>query len=237
MARDFTNTSSLGSATSAITAQPCTIAYWFKPVASSSNGMALGISDGTNNNRVFFQRLTNADPINARAVTSAGGSASGKATSGLNVTIGQWGHWCGLFPSVASRTIFFNGIDKQTDATGLGAMASLTTFWVAATGLGAASSQRGMFAEIGVWDAVLSDADVALLGASKYAPSMVSPGNLVAYWPLAGVASPEPDVVGGRDLTLTGTVLQADHPPGIVYSLTGTRHMRQIKAASRRRRR
>lgn len=189
------------------------------PVASSSNGMALGFSDGTNNNRLFFQRLTNADPVAARAVTSAGGSASGKATAGANVTIGQWGHWCGLFPSVASRTIFFNGTDKQTDSTGLGAQAALTTFYVAAAGTGAASSQRAIFAEIGVWNAILTDDEVALLGASKYAPSLVRPDALVAYWKLDGSGSTELDSAGSNNMTITGTVPAASHPDGILYAI------------------
>lgn len=223
MARDFTNTSSFGSAVSAIAAQPCTIAFWMQPVASISNGMILGPSDGTNNNRLFFQRLTNVNPVQARAVTFAAGSGSGKATTGLNVVIGQWGNWCGLYPSSASRTIFFNGTDKQTDATGLGALATLTTFYVAATGAGVASSQRGIFAEVGVWNVVLTDAEVALLGISKYAPSLVRPASLVAYWPLFGVASPEPDLAGNHPMTLTGSVPAAPGPPGIIYSLAKPR--------------
>lgn len=223
MARDFTTLGTFGSAVSAITAQPCAIAFWMQPVASSSNGMILGPSDGTNNNRLLFQRLTNADPINARAVTFAGGSGSGKATTGLNVVIGQWGNWCGLFPSSASRTIFFNGTDKQTDSTGLGALATLTTFWLAAAGNGAASSQRGIFAEVAMWNAVLTDAEVALLGASKYAPSLVRPANLVAYWKLDGSGSTELDSAGNNNMTITGTVPSVPGPPGIIYSLTGPR--------------
>ena len=50
--------------------------------------------------------------------------------------------------------------------------------------------------------------------------------SLVAYWPLAGTASPEPDSKGWGDLTIAGTMTQGgddptvDGPPSAGYDVS-----------------
>lgn len=69
-------------------------------------------------------------------------------------------------------------------------------------------------AEGGLWSVELTVAEWAAL-AKGVSPKLIRPQSLVACWPLIGRASPEPDLRGGYNLTLTGTS-QADHPR--VYS-------------------
>jgi hypothetical protein len=59
--------------------------------------------------------------------------------------------------------------------------------------------------------------DEAVILSLGYSPVFVRPANLVAYWPLVGRSSPEPDIVGGYDMTLVGSPTVADHPR-IIYS-------------------
>jgi hypothetical protein len=67
----------------------------------------------------------------------------------------------------------------------------------------------GRMAEIAIWDVELSAGNLTLLHDGAL-PSSVDSGNLLSYWPVCGLASPEPAVVGAS-LTVTGATF-ADHP-------------------------
>ena len=69
----------------------------------------------------------------------------------------------------------------------------------------------GSIAEPAVWNVVLTDAEVAILGAG-FSPLFVRPQNLVFYPDLIRGLN---DKVGGLTLTANGTVVSA-HPP-IIY--------------------
>lgn len=72
----------------------------------------------------------------------------------------------------------------------------------------------GRLAEVGLWNRLLDATEAGHLGTDKWAPTLV-PTNLIHYWKLEGVASPEPDPAGAN-ATVNGAVSTA-HPPGIVY--------------------
>ena len=46
-------------------------------------------------------------------------------------------------------------------------------------------------------------------------PRMIRPGDLIHYWPLMGRDSPEPDLVGGEDMSLVNSPTTGPHPPMI----------------------
>jgi hypothetical protein len=70
----------------------------------------------------------------------------------------------------------------------------------------------GTLAEIGVWTEALSDAEIAAQ-AGGVPPHQVRRAVLAGYWPLWGVASPEPDLSGNANHgTVTGATA-ADHAP------------------------
>jgi hypothetical protein len=69
----------------------------------------------------------------------------------------------------------------------------------------------GLIAEVGIWGAVLTDAEVASL-AKGVSPLMVRPQSLVAYYPLYGRGSTEPDYINGLGLTPTNSPVAAEHP-------------------------
>ena len=78
---------------------------------------------------------------------------------------------------------------------------------------GAARFFNGRIAEVGLWRAVLS-ADEILSASQGVSPSRIRPGALIGYWPIWGVASPEPDLSDlGNHGTVTGTAPAADHAP------------------------
>jgi hypothetical protein len=75
----------------------------------------------------------------------------------------------------------------------------------------------GRIAEVAIWNAALTDAEVAAL-ASGVRAWMLRPANLKVYAPLWGVGSPEPDYSGNAfHFTVTGAA-QADHAPVAPFS-------------------
>jgi len=70
-------------------------------------------------------------------------------------------------------------------------------------------------ADFGMWNVVLSSTQIAQLAAG-YRPADVNSANLVAWWPLGGYQSPEPDLSGNNNkLTLTANITQAPMPPNL----------------------
>ena len=74
-----------------------------------------------------------------------------------------------------------------------------------------ASSLLGAEAEVALYKLDIGSSAHASLG-KGFTPDQVRPDLLVAYWPLKGRRSPEPDMRGSAPATITGTVPQFSHP-------------------------
>lgn len=74
----------------------------------------------------------------------------------------------------------------------------------------------GTIAEVGIWDVVLSDAEILALAAGV-SPRQVRPGSLKGYWPLYGAGSPEPDLSGNQNNMTVSSAAAADHAPVGAY--------------------
>jgi len=70
----------------------------------------------------------------------------------------------------------------------------------------------GMICEFAVWNSILNSTQIASLAAGA-SPLDVSPGTLIAYFPMHNGDSPEPDVVGSADATVLGTTTEARVSP------------------------
>lgn len=77
----------------------------------------------------------------------------------------------------------------------------------------AITAMDGLVAEVAIYNAALSDPQIASLAAGAN-PTTVQAANLKGYWPLYGDVSPEPDYSGsGNVATIVGTVPKgATHP-------------------------
>jgi Concanavalin A-like lectin/glucanases superfamily len=75
---------------------------------------------------------------------------------------------------------------------------------------GATRQFDGSIAELGVWNAALTAAELAALG-KGYSPRLIRPQSLKFYWPLIGRASPETELINGKVGTITGTIDAAPH--------------------------
>lgn len=69
----------------------------------------------------------------------------------------------------------------------------------------------GQIAHAAIWSVALADTEIAVLGAGL-APIRVRPASLSAYWSLSGKDSPEIDIVGRNDLTVTNATVSNEEP-------------------------
>jgi hypothetical protein len=136
------------------------------------------------------------DPVHWRA-RDAGVNSDAKTTAGYSAN--TWHHACGVEYSSNSRAAFLDGGNKGTNAV-LSTPAGLdtTSIGVALRAGGPIGYLDGMVAEVAIWSAALTDAEVAIL-ALGYLPLAVRPQSLVAYWRL--IRDTDEDIVGGYSLT------------------------------------
>lgn len=154
------------------------------------------------------------------------GTVSTVATHGVTATLGQWYATTAVFASAASRSIYVDGVGKVTDTTNApGSIANLGQVNVGAyVGLAVSNYLDGAIADVAIWDVALDDDEVAALG-KGVSPLLIRPQNLKAYWPLFGVADPEP----GRwkdtlTLTLFNAPTKADHPRSFAPTISQYAH-------------
>lgn len=224
MARDFITASSqrLDFVSGAITSGvPFSMGGWFMldSITPGSDLGVMGVGNLALNNDYFLLQFVDADDnLYATIRTNAGGLSH--AISSSSVTATTWHHGLAVYASTTSRQVYLDGVagTENTDTKDPG----LDTFVIGAgrRQSGFISHFNGQIAEAGMWSVALSSADAAQLAAGV-SPLMVRPDALLAYWPLHGRTSPEIDVKGGNNLTLTNTPATANHSPIIKRSTQG----------------
>ena len=150
---------------------------------------------------------------------------SGPADTTAAPPADTWFHFAGVWISSTSRAAYLNGGNKGTSSVNVTPTGIDRVQFGARSRNGGASTDYGDFdglGEIGLWNAALTDAEVAVL-AKGVSPLMVRPQSLVAYWPLLGNQSPEIDLVGGYDMTLNAAPTKAAHPR-VIYPAPPTIH-------------
>lgn len=213
MAYLFTAASSqylIGNAAAA-TAEPITIAGWFRPrvnVAAAQYIACIGASGNNSHIRIGPDTAG----VRAQRFDTIGGNFM--ATSSGSVTAGTWIHICGTFDASANIVAYYNG----TAGTSVTASNSLS---LNRTVIGAriASGALGFFAdgdiaEVGIWNAVLSAPEIAGL-ANGFACRFARPSSLVFYSRLIRNAM---DIRGGLAITNTNGATVSDHPR-IIYPI------------------
>lgn len=209
MARNFSGSGQyLGYSGVAVTAAPLTMACWFNAAAIGSTMLSLGNSAGGSD----FEILLGASgAVNARCSPGAAAATSTQATANV------WYHAAGVFASSTSRTAYLNGGGAGSNSTS-GTPSGLNQTGIGQLWINSHSNLfQGKIAEAAVWNAALAAAEIAALAAGAL-PRHVRPQNLVAYWPLFGLLSPEPDLSGnGQSLTVTGATA-ANHAPVTLFT-------------------
>lgn len=209
-------------ASAVVTAYPFTMAAWFRSNDATIGQGIFSIGDTAAANDSWTLQASGAtggDPVNL--ISRAGGtSVLASTTTGYSANV--WHHIGGKGASATSRDCFIDGGSKGSNST------NSTPTGLDATRIGVTASSTlfrpfsGDIAECAIWDAAHADADFALL-AKAVSALMVHPESLVFYVPLIGRFSPEIDIIGGLNLTVTGAVASAH--PRIFYIPWSTRRL------------
>ena len=213
MARLFNGSTEYLDRTGAVlTAEPLTLAAWFYSTSSTANQTILCLGNNAASGFIGVRACgaIAGDPLRVHKQDTAG--TNGSADSTVGYSINTWQHACGVFASTASRTAYLNGGNSANNTTAtIGAGPDFTNVGV----LKKSANTEFFVGRIGhaaIWQVALTAGEVAAL-AKGVSPLRIRTKDLVAYWPIFGVASPENDIIGGAHLTLVNSPTVADGPP------------------------
>jgi len=201
----------LNTAFAPVSSGPVTLAAWFLPSNTTSNGVLVGVTNNADANSghrftiAAAGAVTN-DPI--QAICQAGTTSAAIAQTTTGYIAGTWQHACGVFASSTSRTAYLNSGSSATntqsanpvglDLIKIGMRVNITP------GL----FFDGLIAEVGIWNAALSAAEIASL-AKGMTCDKVRPQNLVFYAPLVRDLI---DQKGGLTITNNNGATVETHP-------------------------
>jgi hypothetical protein len=195
-------------------AYPVSMACWLNSDADNlaQTLIFVGDKDVANHfHRLFIHGAVAGDPLR---IASVGGGPTAVASTTTGYSANTWHHAAAVFTASDDRAVWIDGGSKGTNAQNV-TPANMDRTSVARAGDSTPSEyMSGYIAEAAVWDAALSDDEVAVL-ADGYSPLFVKPENLVAYWPL--IRDTDDDVVGGYDLTPANAPTVVAHPPQMKY--------------------
>lgn len=207
MAYQFTAASSQYlSSSSPLTGNPMTITFLFKTNAVNGCGVSVGKFNVTQRNNVFVLPASGA-VVNVGSSDSVGTTASVNSSS--TFTNGSWSHAAAVYSSNSSRTAYCNGGGAQTNTSLINSSPGFDSVFIGARfnpSLGGFFS--GDLAEIGIWNAALTAAEVASL-ARGMTCDKVLPQNLVFYAPLVRDLI---DAKGGLTITNNNGATISNHP-------------------------
>jgi len=191
---------------------PLTLAAWIysNDATTCQSVISISASIAADFFRLSLRGDIEGDPV--RFECKNGGYDSATSTAGYSVN--TWHHVCGIETNATSRAVFLDGGNKGVNANA-GVPAGLDTTSIGRLLLGAGDTNErisGRIAEAAIWNVALTDDEVTAQ-AGGVSPTRIRPESLVAYWPLYGVGSPEPDYRGTYNLTLVNGPIQADHAP------------------------
>lgn len=218
MARLFDNAANeyLAIGNAVLSAYPITMACWANVDDDTGSVSLIGIGDSSVGNHYHVLRLRGnlGNRVDAHSIDGV----SGVANIAAGYVVDTWHHFCGVFSASNLRAVFVDGGSKATNATDVSPAGLDRTTIGASPDQFLAFKMSGRIAEAAIWNAALSDAEVAILAAG-YSPLFVRPQNLVAYWPL--VRDEDQDRVGGYDMTAFNAPTIGPHPP-IIYPASRT---------------
>lgn len=187
MAYNFSGSGqNLFSTSTPVTATPLTLACWMNKTAATTTGILTAIFwDGAGSWYAFYLAAGSAANGQKVGINLANNNSFGAgANATTTYTTGTWHHACGVFTSSTSRTVYMDGGNSATDTS------SVTPTNLNSVNIGAARRQTvtdnyfdGSIAEVGIWDAALTQAEVGAL-ADGMSPQLVRPQNLKVYVPL-----------------------------------------------------
>lgn len=145
---------------------------------------------------------------------NATGSAVTLDATDLAISTTAWAHVLFTYNSTDGMAAFVDGVKSSVTTAADGAMhgsLDTTNFRI---GFRSGDLMDGDIAEVCIWTATLSDTEIAQLANGAH-PMRFRRSSVKGYWPLYGLASPEPDLSGGAlHGTVSGPVASSHAPVG-----------------------
>jgi hypothetical protein len=172
-----------------VTVAGFTVAVFVKATTIVDAGI---VCIGSGSNAQFLElRVNSAGDV---IVSQFDGTSENRARLNGFLTAGAKTHLAGVFTSNSSRALYINGALQSTDTNVCSANTGLDTLTVGCTYRSGTRANffDGVIAEVAYWSAALTADEIASLS-KGFSPGLVRPQSLVAYYPLIGNNSPEPD--------------------------------------------
>ena len=191
-----------------ITGVQITVAAWVR-IASKTAEKKI-IAKWSDSAGAFSYLLSVEGAGDDKAQFAVNTGSNGVAIGSTALAIGTWHHLVGTYDGMTVR-VYVDGVEDGT-ASLTGNISSTTAPVRIGMGSGASIEQPfdGDIGHVEIWNVALSIFEIPSL-AVGISPFRIRQDNLVAYWPMNG-QSPELDVVGGRNMVVTGAAV-VEEPP------------------------
>lgn len=184
---------------------PLTFAAWLKTPNITTSYDIVYMGDAAAGNYFMLGISTTSK------VTAVVAPGDRTAFSTASIVADTWFHAAATFTNNTQRNAILNGVFGSAETN------SATPSGVDRTHVGAYDSGaarfgafNGSIAELGIWNTNLLTIDILMLS-KGVSPLMVKPNNLLAYYPMHGIAGVAIDRIGKFDLTENGTMAIAEH--------------------------
>lgn len=230
MSRNFASTDRMTAGTSTIlhVAAPITVALRYKVTSAPGNFLYLLSKERLSNEHSSYAFSTNGSGALTFAIGhggSAGNVYVSPAVASVTAFTAGWHSAIGTYATADKVRLYVDGTEAGTGTTGGNAISydGTKSLWFGVFdgtqlhyGTGASAGDRSL-AEVAIWSVALDAAERAAY-ANGASPRLIRPTSLVAYWPLVGTQSPEPEIRNGVSATVTAAGTD-EHPR--VYSTAG----------------
>jgi len=216
-----------------ITGDQLTMMFWVKRASSSTNRfMALAKRNNSGDNAYDFKWQPTPNGNTLRFCLDTGSGIVCHNSSAAHTETGSWHHVAATYDG-SNKRMYFDGVEDANTPAESGNIISVAEPLL----LGAnddtspGDESDGDYAEVAVWAARLTAAEIAAIASGAVAPWQVRYSDLRGYWPLWGTHATEIDLSphqnGG---TLVGSPARATHAP--VAPFQSLRHMFNLEVES-----
>jgi hypothetical protein len=216
MARSFTSSSSqyLIATQSVITEPPISLSGWGRPTVTNENNAIVCLGQNGSDDRVWIYFRQG----KIRVAQDAGNFKFAETTGSYSAN--NWYHVGATINGTTDRKVFALGevVQDTTNSNITGGLNRCTIGDTFDSFNGHENFMQGRLAEIGVWNAILTTAEMNML-ALGYSPLLIRPQNLVIYVPL--VRNNDNDLINGLGFTTSASA------PGV--QINGAPLFQQVK--------
>jgi hypothetical protein len=219
MARNFIEASNeyLSNASSPVSAVPVTLSCWVKAGDIVDTEIFFGVFHSSTANNYLALQVTSTDS-KLWAVSRSDVDGQDNSLSTVAMTQDVWQHCGGVFATTTSRFAYLDGTEATENTNTNNPALNRTAIGCNWRSTGPDTFADADIAECAIWNVALTAAEMEIL-ASGVSPLKVRPASLVYYCPVHGNLSPEPEYIGGLDMTVNVTPTKSEHPR-VVYPKT-----------------